>query len=261
MKITIRMLRIATLLLWIVIIFFSITAVYSVMNLKVTIGDVNMLPSSRGINFSLPFSIINDGYYEITDLNITTRVTDTAGTLIDLTKTIIPSIPKNTSVDSSHTIEIEIDNILSIDHLNLLLNDSEFDVEIFAGLNFAGAVPVQLSLNTTIPWGAPFAQFTLGEINISPHNNTHVQATIPVSFENHAVLDTYGTLKLEVYDGSQNIISAGVTSISVPSEQIFSDSISLFVTQENALKLSNTESYHIIFETPMFSVDWWETCG
>ena len=60
MKIAIRMLTIATIILWIVILFFSVTAVYSVMNVGINIGEVQMLPSSKGIIFSLPFSIDNN---------------------------------------------------------------------------------------------------------------------------------------------------------------------------------------------------------
>ena len=93
MKIAIRMLSIAAIVLWVVILFFSVTAVYSVMNLGINIGEVQMLPSSNGISFSLPFSIINNGYYELADLNLTTRVTDQNGTVFDITETLVPSIP------------------------------------------------------------------------------------------------------------------------------------------------------------------------
>ena len=168
MKIAIRMLGIATIILWLVILFFSVTAVYSVMNLGVNLGEVQMLPSSKGITFSLPFSIDNNGYYEIADLNLTTRVTDPDGTLIDLTETFVQSIPRDTTVNATHTIPIDLDAILSMDYLPFLFEDSEFNVEIFVGLNFARAVPVQLSTNATIPWGAPLADFSIGSISVSP---------------------------------------------------------------------------------------------
>jgi len=200
MKIAVRMLSIATIILWLVILFFSVTAVFSVMNLGVNIGDVQMLPSSKGITFSLPFSITNNGYYELADLNLTTRVTDPNGTVLDMSETFVPSIPQGTHVNATHTIPIDLNAILSMDQVPLLLDDSEFNVEIFAGLNFARAVPVQISTNTTIPWGAPLAQFSIGSISVSPHNSTHVEATIPVSFENHAILDIAGTLKIEFLD-------------------------------------------------------------
>jgi hypothetical protein len=181
--------------------------------------------------------------------------------VLDLTETLVPSIPQGTHVNATHTIPIDIESFISMDHVPLMLNDSYFNVEIFASLNFARAVPVQISTNTTIPWGAPLAQFSLGQISVSPHNSTHVEATIPVSFENHAVLDIAGTLKLEVYNDSQELITSGLTTISVPSHHSYADSISVYVKQQDVLKLTSNGNLHMIFETPMFTLDWWEHYG
>jgi hypothetical protein len=261
MKIAIRMLSIAAIVLWLVILFFSVTAVYSVMNLGINIGEVQMLPSSNGITFSLPFSIINNGYYELADLNLTTRVTDADGTVLDLTETFVPSIPRNSNVNATHTISVDLDRILSMNHVSLLLNESSFNVEIFAALNFARAVPVQLSTNATIPWGAPFAHFSTGTISVSPHNSTHVEATIPVNFENHAIIDITGTLKIEVYSDSNQHIASGTTSINAPSQQKYAVDVIAYARQQDASKLTGSGKIHLIFETPVFVVEWWEQYG
>ena len=261
MKIAIRMLSIAAIVLWVVILFFSVTAVYSVMNLGINIGEVQMLPSSNGISFSLPFSIINNGYYELADLNLTTRVTDQNGTVFDITETLVPSIPRGSNVNATHTISVDLDSVLSMDHVSLLLNDSSFNVEIFAGLNFARAIPVQLSTNATIPWGAPFAHFSTGTISVSPHNSTHVEATIPVSFENHAVIDITGTLKIEVYNDSNEHVASGRVDINAPSQQSYADRLRVYTNQEDASKLTSSGNMHLIFETPVFVVEWWEQYG
>jgi len=261
MKIAIRMLSIAAIILWIVILFFSVTAVYSVMNLGINVGEVQMLPSSNGIAFSLPFAIINNGYYELADLNLTTRVIDQNGTVFDVTETLVPSIPRGSNVNSTHTISVDLDDILSMDHVSLLLNDSSFNVEIFAALQFARAVPVQLSTNATIPWGAPFAHFTIRTISVSPHNSTHVEARIPVSFENHAIIDLTGTLTVEVYSNSNEFITSGTASINVPPQQSYFDRLVGYAMQQDASKLTGSGKMHVIFETPLFVVDWWEQYG
>ncbi|HDQ05411.1 MAG TPA: hypothetical protein ENN36_01650 [Candidatus Bathyarchaeota archaeon] len=261
MKITIRMLSIAAIILWIVILFFSVTAVYSVMNLGIDAGEVQMLPSGNGIAFSLPFAITNNGYYELADLNLTTCVTDPDGKVLDLTETFVPSIPRGSNVDATHTISVDLDSILSMNYVSLLLNDSSFNVEILAGLNFARAIPVQLSTNTTIPWGAPFAHFSIGAISVSLHNSTHVKATMPVSFENHAVIDITGTLKVEVYNDSNERVASGTASIDAPSQQRYVDSILVYARQQDASKLTSSGKMHLIFETPVFVVEWWEQYG
>jgi hypothetical protein len=261
MNITIRMLSIATIILWLVILFFSVTAVYSVMNLGVNLGEIQMLPSTSGITFSLPFSIDNNGYYEIADLNLTTRVTDFNETLIDQTETFVQSIPQGTTVNATHTIPIDLDSIMSLDYELLLFEDSEFNVEIIVGLNFARAVPVQLSTNASIPWGAPLADFSVGSISVTSLNLSHAEASVPISFENHAILDLSGILKLELYNDSQSKITSGETIIVAPSQQSYNDKIIMYMSLQDASRVTDIGKIHAIFENPMFTFDWWDQYG
>lgn len=261
MKIVTRMLTIASIILWLVILFFSVTAVYSVMNLGIDIGEAQMLPSSTGINFALPFSINNEGYYEIADLNLTTRVTDQDGAVLDLTETFVDSIPQGTAINASHTIEVNLDDILALDYLPLMLNDTDFNVEIFAGLNFAGAVPVQLQTNVTIPWGAPFADFSVGSVSVSLHNTTHIEVSVPVSFENHAIIDITGTLKLEVYNDSEERIASGRVNLDVAPNQSYVDNIRIYSRYQDLLKVTTSGKLRLLFETPAFTVEWEEHYG
>jgi len=234
MKIATSMLTVATIILWVVILFFSVTAVYSVINVGVNIGEAQMLPTSNGIKFSLPFSINNNGYYEIADLNLTTRVIDPDGQVLDLTETLVESIPQGETVNASHTIAIDLDDILSMNHLTLMLNDSNFTVEIFTGLSFARAIPVQLSTNVSLPWGAPFADFAVGDLSVSQRNSSYIEAAVPVSFENNAPINISGTLKLEIYDSSDENIASGVTGINVAANQNFRDNILIYATPQDA---------------------------
>ena len=258
MNVTIKMFSIATIIIWIIIILFSVTAVLSVMNLNVETGELQMFPSSKGIIFSLPFSINNGGYYEIADLNLTTRVTDTNGTVFDQTVTFVPSIPQGTYINESHTITIDLDTIMSMDLAPLLLNDSSFNLEIFVELNFARVVPAQVSTNITIPWGAPLADFSIGDITVSSHNITHNEASIPVNFENHAILDMQGRLKLEVYNDSDEYVMSGEKVITAPSQQTFADRIIAYPRIEESTRLTDTGRVLIVFETPMFNFELWE---
>lgn len=261
MNITTRIFGIATLLIWTIIIFFFVTAVYSVNNLDVNVGQVEMSPAGNGINFSLPFAIKNNGYYELADLNLTTIIKDPNGKMLDQTETMIPSIPQGTTINASHKITIDLDEILSMNHLILLLEDNEFLVELFTGLDFAHVVPVQLSLNASIPWGAPFADFSVGEISVSPIDGNNVKISIPLSFENHAILDLSGILILELYDSSGDVITFGNIVIDVPSQDKYVGNISLETSYEDWMPIESNGNLHLIFETPLFRVDWWETYG
>lgn len=261
MNITIRMLSIAIIILWLVILFFSVTVVYSILNLGLNLGEVQMLPSTNGITFSLPFSINNNGYYEIADLNLTTRVTDSNETLISQTGTFVQSIPQSATVNATHTIPIDLDFIISLDHELLLFEDSEFNIEILVGLYFARTVPIQLSTNSSIPWGAPFADFTVGSISITSLNLSHAEASVPISFENHAILDLSGILTLELYNNSQSIITSGEIIIDAPSKQSYNDSIMMYMSLQDASRVTSSGKIHAIFENPLFTLDWWDQYG
>jgi hypothetical protein len=261
MKIAIRVVRIATIILSLIIVFFVITGVFSVTRLGLSVGAVQMLPSSEGINFSLPFSITNNGYYELADLNVTTRVLDAIGTLLAQSETFIPLISKGTTVNSTHTVPVNLEDIMAIDYVPLLLNDSNFTVELYGGLSFARAIPIQVSANTTIPWGAPLSNFLVGSPSVSPFNLTHAEAIIPISFENHAVLDLTGTLELEFLSASRELIAFGETAVNVPAGAGFNSEINAYPRLEDVTKLTDGATIHAVFETTMFTVEWEESYG
>ena len=261
MKIVIKALRIATIIFWIIILFFAISAVYSVMNLGVEIGEVKILPSSEGVLFSLPFLINNSGFYEIADLNLTTKVVDFNGNILDITETLISSLPPNTLTNTSHGISIALEEIVSINQTSLLLEDNEFNVELFVGLNFARAIPVTLSTNSSIPWGAPLANFSIGSISAFPFNNSHQEVTIPFSFENHAIMEINGNLNLELYDNFDKKIASGNSIIRIPPRQNYNGEISLYIKQEDLAILTNRIKLRFIFETPVFTIEWEEQYG
>ena len=261
MNISIRMLKIVSIILWIIIVFFSITLVLSVMNLGINLGEVKISPLENGIEVLLPFSIENNGYYEISDLNITSRSTESSGKILDISETIISSISQGKNVSDSHQIVIDFDSILALDSESFLVDDNEFNIEIFAGLNFAKSLPVQLSTNTSIPWGAPFANLTIGEFNFSPQNLTHVRAELPVSFENHAIFDLSGILEIELFNNLDELLTNGEVIFNIPSNGNFSDMCLMTLRRSDVPEAISNGFLHMIFETPMFTLEWDEQYG
>jgi hypothetical protein len=148
-----------------------------------------------------------------------------------------------------------------MDHAVLLLEDNDFLVEVFTALDFAHAVPVELSINTSIPWGAPFAGFSVGEMSVSRIDATRAELAIPMSFENHAILDIAGTLNLEIFNDNEELVASGVNEIDVSSQGSYRGTLYLQAQYEDLLKLTSSGNIHIIFETTLFSVDWWEPYG
>jgi hypothetical protein len=82
-----------------------------------------------------------------------------------------------------------------------------------------------------------------------------------LSFENHAILDLSGTLILELYESSGDMITFGTIVIDVPSQDNYVGNISLETSYEDWITLESNGNLHLIFETPLFRVDWWEPYG
>ena len=263
MRQVIRALGWATNILWVSIILFSITSLYSVTNLDIGIDleKAQFFPSSEGVVFSLPFHIDNNGYYDISELNITTSVTDCNETLITLSETFVPSIPRGSSVETAHNVSINLKDITSIEFTPLLFSDSFFDLGTFITLNFAHAIPFQMSTNATIPWRAPFYGFSIVKVSTLPYNSTHCEVVTSLSFENHAVLDITGTMQLEIYNNINEQVTSGKTSLDVPSRRKYEGEVIMYLDLVDISRLTESGNVRVNFMTPMFILEWWSPYG
>lgn len=259
MKPAIRALTIATLILWTFIIAFAATAIYSVINLSkgIDFGEVQFFPSSKGVVLSLPFSINNTGYYDISELNVTTRMTAHNGTLLSLDETLVPLIASGSSIETAHNISIDLSDIMAMDYTELFFNDSSFGFDAFVSLNFAYAIPVQISINMSVPWGAPLSNLSIGEISV-PDNNTVV---IPVSFENNSYFDIAGTMQLEVYNDIYELVTSGQTNLNVSSNSGYNEQVEMYLSIGDLSKLTESGKIRLVFESPMFTAEQWITYG
>ena len=246
MKQAIRALGWATTILWILVILFSGTVVYSALQIEMNFAEEPEVTASNGeMTMSLPFSISNGGLYDISELNITTRIEAENETVISRSTTLVPLIPRDSTVSETHDIALSLDDILAKNLTYMLFDDTDLNVDMFIGLTYAYAIPLKIASNITMPWGAPLNNLTVGEITeISPS-----QANAPLSFENHAFFSFNGTIRLKIMDGSNNEIGSGTTYIYVPAEASYDDVIPVTVTGEFAEKAE----VHLYFDTSVSS--------
>jgi len=218
MRQAIRALGWATNILWVMIIVFSVTSFYSAMNVfpNVHFGQPQFFSSNGVVVMSLPFSINNTGYYDISELNITTHIMDHKGASISTSTTLVPLIPRGNSAEEKHNVSINVNDITQRGLDYLLFNDSVFNVSMFIALKFAYIIPLQVSTKGTMPWGAPLYNFSIGKISYGLYNLTHYKVVIPLSFENHSFFSLNGTIRFEVYNGENERLGYGTTSVNVP---------------------------------------------
>lgn len=255
MRQAIRALGWATKIFWIVIAVFMITCLYSAMGLMIgggiQFGEPEVSFSNGTATVSLPFSFNNTGLYDISDLNITTCIADYNGTVISTSTTFVPLIPHGNNVEEAHNVSISLDNIVSKNLTYLFFNSGNFSMEIFAGLKFAHIFPFQISINTTMPWGAPLNNFSIGEISFDYEDQ---KVAIPLSFKNDSPFDVSGNLSFDIYNDRSELIG----SSSIPKDiNVKSGQRHEYLLQASVdvLKLTKKGRILLFLKTSIFSIE------
>jgi hypothetical protein len=208
MDIPIKMIDLATMISWIFLIVFSVSVVYSVKDLAFDFGKPQIGTASDGrILFSLPIEIVNNGYYSIGLFNITTRVLDENGSTITEGSTLIPKIEKGERQAILHNMTFDLGRMSHLSQ-SYLFNDTQLGTIESVSMNLGEFIPVQVSGNFSIPWGAPLYNFKLGQLQYAPLNSTHIQATVSLSFDNHASVDIAGEAQLYMYTSANQLVGS-----------------------------------------------------
>ncbi|MGQ9641505.1 MAG: hypothetical protein ACUVUF_05185 [Candidatus Bathycorpusculaceae bacterium] len=229
MNLTLRMTGIATTFFWIFLTAFLASAAYSAKDLHFDFGEPQIAVTSENkVLFYLPINIINKGYYDIDAFNVTTQILGSGGGVIAKGSTFVPKIGKGENLTTSHNMTLEISELLQHSS-DYLFNDSELEVEVFAGMRLAELVPVGASTNLSVPWGAPFYNFMLGEPSQIRFNRTHLQVTVPISFENHAFFDVAGNIEIKMYNSSGMFVGEKQFSFEAPQYTSYIWYIELYV--------------------------------
>jgi hypothetical protein len=253
MNVPIRMLGIATSIFWILLVAFIALAAYSVKDLNFDFGEPQFTIAPDGeLIFSLPLSVDNRGYYSLKEFHLSTVFSDAEGVEISRANTFVPVIPRGENMTILHNVTLSTASLLEKGE-QYLFNDSNLNVSVTAGLNFAELLPAQISTNFTFPWGAPFYNFALGEPLYGRFDSTHGAVAVPMSFENHAVFDVAGNIRVELYDSVGSLLGESQTIVDVPQGSSYAGSVAFHVPL-NAASLSAAQNGHfnVYFDIGLF---------
>jgi hypothetical protein len=243
MNVPIRMLGIVTSIFWILLIAFIALAAYSVKDLSVDFGEPEYSVTQDGkLNLTLPLYIDNRGYYSLKDFCLSTVFSDTEGAEISRFETIVPVISHGENVTIAHNVTLDPMSLLERDE-KYLFYDNHLLASFTAGLNFAELIPAEISANFTFPWGAPFYNFSIGEPSFEVTDLTHTTISAPMNFENHAVFDLGGSVRIELYDSDDTLLSESQNVLYVPQYSRYERDMEFYVTS-TALSLSNIQNGH-----------------
>lgn len=247
MKTVIRAISWATYIFWIIIIFFSITTVYSAVQVAqgFSFGEPQTTTADGTATLSLPLRIDNSGFYDIANLNLTTRVTDTSGSPISDSSTFAQLIPHGKSSMVTHNITLNVTSMNFSQLSNLLFTDTNLTMDTIVRLDYANVIPFALEANLSMPWGAPLSNLTLGHVSISG-----ADVTVPISFENHSFFELNGTIQLAIVDNLGNVVGQGTSPHILASPQnYYSSNLSVTISGNPA----NIRTARLYFQTSVFN--------
>lgn len=256
MQMVIRALGWATKLLWIILVVIVITIAYSATQINVAFGEPTTEVTEQTVAISMPINIHNAGLYDITQFNVTTRITDQNGHQIVDDTTLTQKIPRGVDITRMHTITLNITDILTT-HSDLLFNDTTFATFQYVAFTYANAIPLSAHANQTMPWGAPLSNLAVRRVTFQPYNTTHSLANVQLYFENHnQYVPVNGATRMEVYDNSHSLMGTGSTSIDTQPNSTYNGQISIFIRNANISPTpaaTLTGEVRLFFETATFS--------
>ncbi len=249
MKHAVRALGWATKIFWILIIAFTATAVYSALDIQASLGHPRLVSSNGLLVFSLPLSINNTSYYDLSELNLTATVMDATGPVISQSTTYVPLVQRGSFITHVHNASIDLNDLVQ-GTPDYLFNDTVFEVNMSLTVRYASAFVFRFSENETLDWGAPLYNFSVGQIVYSPHNATHQKAVVPLSFANHSSFSNVtGTIYLESYSDEAEWIGSGTANVDVSRHAAYDGYIEAFV---DSTRLMGSGALHFYFTTSMF---------
>ena len=251
MKYAVRALGWATKILWILIIVFSVTSVYSAMNVRMGFGQPQAFFSSGFLVISVPLFVNNTGLYDLSELNMTVAVMDHNESRLSTSATFVSSIPRGSSIETAHNVSVSLDDITS-KLLNYLFNDTVFNLDMSLKLNFAHSIPFKVSKNMTMPWGAPLYNFSIGQVSYNFLNFTHQELVAPISFENHSsYFSVDGFMRVEIYNDNGELLGFSISGLNVPSHSGYKGQMETIV---DISKVTGSGEGHFFFETSAFNI-------
>ena len=237
-------------LIWVVVILLPITFGLSMEKLfrpdVIGFGEVTTSFSDNKVCISMPFCVNNTGYYDISNVNLTTVLKDKKGGIIAQGETFILAIRAGSKVNASHNIYVSLDK-LSGDMEYLLFNDTLLDLNASFSLRFAHVLGVTLNTNLTVPWGAPIHNFTVSTVTYDPVTQ---KLSISVTFENHSPLTVEGNLHIILYNANNETIGNQYLSLEVASQDLFVGSVEIPV---DTSKITESGYMFLYFGTKEFT--------
>ena len=237
----------------IVLFAFLLTAGYSLFQTileghGIDVGDFQISTSNDTMVLSIPISVNNTGYYDLSEFQLATELKTINGTTLVANSVIIEAIKRGRTESASLNVSLSLQDLLS-NMTYLLFNDTEFKIDFSMGFGYAHALGFQMEMmNTSMPWGAPLYGLNITEIGTPTFNGSQLRIDITLILENHSFFDVNGTLHLEALNEANEYIGYGRSLINLPSNTKLNEPIKVAIAIENPFNYTGKGTIKAEFE-------------
>ncbi len=249
MRIPIRMIGVATTVIWVFLILFSVSAIYSMKDIRVNLGQLLVSTTENcEVLLSFPVTVVNTGFYDLADFNISTVIFGANSTKVTEGSTFVPMVLHERTVNVTHNMKLNVTELLETNQ-DLAFNDTELTANMTVSMRAAKSIPIWASSNITIPWGAPLSKLAVDSPEFSVYNETHSRVVVPVSFENHAFFNFTGKIQLRVYSTAGNLVTQTEIDVDVSQYSPYKGKVEMFIP----LRAVSRTHFEVFFVSSYFN--------
>jgi len=223
---TIRALGWAIKILWIVTLLLPVTVAISMWELlgskAIGIEEPTVSFYDRTLHMSTPFYINNNGFYDLSDINVTIRIINKNNLVTKFSK-LYANVPAKSMLNTTYDVSVSLEE-LGEKNKELLTQNANLDLTITASLRVAYAIGFEIAANTTIEWGAPFNNLTISNIVYLVPNNEFL---LFLSFENAASFPVSGELVMDAVNARDEVIGTKIQPVNVDSGTQFQSNVTI----------------------------------
>ncbi|MEM2103867.1 MAG: hypothetical protein QW717_03145 [Candidatus Bathyarchaeia archaeon] len=209
MRFTIKALGWIITLLWIVALIMPFSMAFSLFKIvegkNINVGKPEFSLYNGNLYLTIPFSISNTGFYDLTEININIAMKRSEKTIASLSKRL-PDIPAGQTGEANCSFSTNLKEFFQKDS-TLITCDAYLDVNAEVHFKVADAVALNVAANFTASWGAPFHNLTIYGIT---YNHMKCLLSFFISFDNHAPHPIVGPLLIELCNSAN--VTLGSTS-------------------------------------------------
>jgi len=260
----IRSLGWAVIVLQVLLFFFLVTSIYSMldtlmMRQAIRVGEMKLGNIDGGFMLSMPLTVNNTGYFDFSDFKFAVALKDQKGVSIADNEVLFKRISSGSSESKTLNLSLNIFDLIRRNSTYLLFNDTEIIIDNNIELRYAGLFGFKISVpNATIAWRAPFRNIQLGspsEPQPTPGNPDVVVTKLPFSFDNNSPISIYGIVFIKMYNKDGVLLASGNKTLTVEPGMPYSGEVELEIDVRDLQKFTSEGYLEVNLVTPEFTLN------